>query len=193
MAVWVDGNQDGITDAGELRSLDDLGIVSLDLGATATTVMDHGNLVGLVSTYTTEDGAEHQMADVWMAKDRSVAGIPTDLLVDPGESVLPGDAAADAPVSVASVAAPVEVLGGCRRGIRQLAGDAAAALILVATASVGTRLLRVPIFFRSRRRASGSSCFLSRRCSIVSMKSWGCSDRLKLDPQVHQMETTWST
>ncbi|MEZ5742122.1 MAG: heme utilization protein, partial [Burkholderiaceae bacterium] len=109
MAVWVDGNQDGITDAGELRSLDDLGIVSLDLGATATTVMDHGNLVGLVSTYTTEDGAEHQMADVWMAKDRSVAGIPTDLLVDPGESVLPGDAAADAPVSVASVAAPVEV------------------------------------------------------------------------------------
>jgi hypothetical protein len=65
----VDGNHDGKTDAGELKSLEELGIASLDLNAAKGTGVDNGNLVGLVSSYTTTDGAKHDMADVWFAKD----------------------------------------------------------------------------------------------------------------------------
>lgn len=69
LKVWVDGNHDGKTDAGELKTLDEIGIASLDLNATKNGAIDNGNLVGLVSSYTTTDGKQHQMADVWFAKD----------------------------------------------------------------------------------------------------------------------------
>jgi len=69
MKVWVDANHDGKTDAGELKSLDELGVVSLDLNAAKGSGTDNGNLVGLVSSYTTADGAKHDMADVWFTKD----------------------------------------------------------------------------------------------------------------------------
>jgi Ca2+-binding RTX toxin-like protein len=35
LKVWQDKNSDGVTDAGEVKTLDELGIVTLDLGATA--------------------------------------------------------------------------------------------------------------------------------------------------------------
>ena len=47
LRVWVDANRDGVTDAGELKSLDSLGIASLDLKAMAGTEVDQGNLLGL--------------------------------------------------------------------------------------------------------------------------------------------------
>jgi trimeric autotransporter adhesin len=71
--------------------LADLGIVSMDLQAQAGTEMDHGNLLGLTSSYTTTDGQSHDMADVWFAKEvpadgTSVALTITDVLIDPGHS-----------------------------------------------------------------------------------------------------------
>ena len=69
LKVWVDANHDGKTDSGELKSLEELGIASMDLSATKGTTVDNGNLLGLVSSYTTTDGSQHQMADVWFAKD----------------------------------------------------------------------------------------------------------------------------
>jgi hypothetical protein len=91
LQVWIDGNHDGITGAGELRTLADLGIVSMDLQAQAGTEMDHGNLLGLTSSYTTTDGQSHDMADVWFAKEVPADGTPveltiTDVLIDPGHS-----------------------------------------------------------------------------------------------------------
>jgi hypothetical protein len=68
LRVWVDADSDGSTDAGELLTLDQLGIVDLDLNAQRGTEMDNGNLLGLVSSYTTQDGQTHDMADVWFAK-----------------------------------------------------------------------------------------------------------------------------
>ncbi|KFB66946.1 MAG: hypothetical protein CAPSK01_003885 [Candidatus Accumulibacter vicinus] len=73
LAVWVDGNSDGISQSEELRSLESLEIVRLDLNATRTAVMDAGNLVGLISSYQTADGTDHEMADVWFATDRNAA------------------------------------------------------------------------------------------------------------------------
>jgi ALTTAQ repeat-containing protein len=69
LQVWVDGNGDGITDGGELKTLASLGIIELDLGAKTGTEIDNGNLLGLVSGYKTSDGATHDMADVWFSKE----------------------------------------------------------------------------------------------------------------------------
>ncbi len=63
--MWVDGNSNGVTDAGELKTLESLGISKLDLAATSSTAQDHGNILGLLSSYETTDGQTHQMADVW--------------------------------------------------------------------------------------------------------------------------------
>ena len=65
----ADANHDGKTDPGELKLLSDYGIVSLNLNATKGTTIDHGNLLGLISSYTKADGSQHAMADVWFAKD----------------------------------------------------------------------------------------------------------------------------
>jgi len=65
LQVWVDGNSDGISQAGELFKLKDLGITELSLKATSSPTQNNGNIVGLNSAYTTADGQSHEMADVW--------------------------------------------------------------------------------------------------------------------------------
>ena len=73
--MWTDANSDGRTDAGELHSLSQMGIVELHLDAQPTVVVQNGNLVGLMGSYTTVDGVRHELADVWLrtgdATDRS--------------------------------------------------------------------------------------------------------------------------
>ena len=65
LAIWKDADQDGVTDAGELSSLSDNGVVALNLSAQSSTAMDNGNLLGLVSSYESADGGTHDMVDVW--------------------------------------------------------------------------------------------------------------------------------
>ena len=65
LQVWVDGNSDGISQAGELFALKDLGITELNLNAISTPTQDNGNIIGLNSSYQTADGQSHEMADVW--------------------------------------------------------------------------------------------------------------------------------
>jgi len=69
LMVWVDKNGDGISNAGELFSLNDLGIKSLSLDATKSDLMNNGNLVGLMGSFTTSDGKTHTMGDVWFQTD----------------------------------------------------------------------------------------------------------------------------
>jgi hypothetical protein len=69
LRVWVDKNQDGVSDSNELHRLDDLGITSLNLASAEAPTWNSGNIVGLVSDYQTADGATHDMADVWFATD----------------------------------------------------------------------------------------------------------------------------
>ena len=98
LVVWVDANHDGKTEAGELKTMADLGITSLDLHGLAGTTSQNGNILGLTSSYTTADGATHQMADVWFGKDTSAATTTTtastpalsDLLAAPATDLLPG-------------------------------------------------------------------------------------------------------
>jgi hypothetical protein len=93
LRVWVDANQDGRTDTGELKTMEELGIQSLDLHALAGTEVDNGNLLGLVSSYTSTDGAQHAMADVWFAKDVTPAAATvslSDVLAAPTADLMPG-------------------------------------------------------------------------------------------------------
>ncbi|MGE5468715.1 MAG: heme utilization protein, partial [Ignavibacteria bacterium] len=66
LRVWTDTNQDGVSQPGELHRLADLGIARLDLHEKQTSALDNGNWIGLESTFTTEDGKAHALADVWM-------------------------------------------------------------------------------------------------------------------------------
>jgi hypothetical protein len=85
LKVWVDTNSDGVSQAGELHSLNSLGIVALDLANTTSWANNNGNFLGQVSGYQTADGATHQMADVWFtatpAQTASVPAAPTSLPV----------------------------------------------------------------------------------------------------------------
>jgi len=68
LRVWVDANADGVSQADELKTLASLRIASLNLDARRDGAEDHGNLIGLSSTYTTDDGKQHAAADVWFAQ-----------------------------------------------------------------------------------------------------------------------------
>ena len=65
LKVWVGESANGVVQGGQLRSLDSLGIVQLNLAATTTATMNNGNLIGMVSSFVTSNGQTHQMADVW--------------------------------------------------------------------------------------------------------------------------------
>jgi len=69
LSVWVDANSNAKTDAGELRSLAQAGVQSLSLVAKPTAIIDQGNLIGLMGSYTTTDGRSQELADVWLSAD----------------------------------------------------------------------------------------------------------------------------
>jgi hypothetical protein len=67
LAVWVDSNSDGVSQAQEIKHLDALGITSLSLQTNTQIAINQGNVLGLNSSYQTADGATHAAADVWFA------------------------------------------------------------------------------------------------------------------------------
>jgi hypothetical protein len=71
LRVWVDANGDGITDAGELRTLASLGITSMGLDAVHHSVTQNGNILGDTASYTSADGTTKDLVDVWF-KSQSV-------------------------------------------------------------------------------------------------------------------------
>jgi len=66
LRVWVDANSNGQSDAGELKTLAELGITELNLQAQPGKEIDHGNLLGLTASYRREDGSSAALADVWL-------------------------------------------------------------------------------------------------------------------------------
>ena len=55
-----------MTDLGELFSLADQNITHFDLHPQTSDQAENGNQIKLVSTYSTVDGAHHEIADVWL-------------------------------------------------------------------------------------------------------------------------------
>jgi hypothetical protein len=85
LKIWTDANSNGFNDYGELQSLSDLNIVSLDLNAAPTSTKDNGNTIGLISSYQTNDGRTQALADVWFVADKPtpVSHAPAALTVTP--------------------------------------------------------------------------------------------------------------
>jgi hypothetical protein len=65
--VWVDANHDGISDAGELKGLKELGVKAIHLNPEASERTENGNLYGLVSTMTLDNGGTAEVVDVWLS------------------------------------------------------------------------------------------------------------------------------
>jgi hypothetical protein len=84
LQVWVDANSDAITDVGELHSLLDMGVVSINLAFDNEAIQQNGNVVQAFSTFTRADGSTHQVADVGFA----VQVVPEVLQVTPVQLAL---------------------------------------------------------------------------------------------------------
>jgi hypothetical protein len=70
LKIWTDTNGDGITQSGELHSLDDLGIKSIDLaGVAASTDTIEGNTISHTSTVTFDDNSTAAIDDAWLTHD----------------------------------------------------------------------------------------------------------------------------
>jgi hypothetical protein len=65
LGIWQDIDSNGVTDAGELHTLSELGVKSLSLQHAETTIINQGNLIGLMGSFQTEDGKIHELADIW--------------------------------------------------------------------------------------------------------------------------------
>ena len=88
LQVWVDADSDGVSTSGELKSMASLGIASISLATQQTAIVDHGNTVGLISSYQTTDGASHAAGDVWFQTlDTPPAATPLASPIDLGARV----------------------------------------------------------------------------------------------------------
>lgn len=72
LQVWIDADQDGKTDAGELRTLASLGIKSIDLNSQAVNRNVDGNVILSKAGYTTTDGKSHTISDVGLTTELPV-------------------------------------------------------------------------------------------------------------------------
>ena len=89
LRVWIDPNQDAIAQPGELKTLAELGIVSISLAAVATNQVIAGNTVKLTSTYTLINGTQRTVADVWFANSPTYTRPTTTVTLSSDVAALP--------------------------------------------------------------------------------------------------------
>ena len=84
LKVWQDVNENGITDEGELHSLNSKGITSINLNYNEINVIQNGNKIAQESTYTKSDGTTGKAYDVLFAYDgmKSIYGGEYELSID---------------------------------------------------------------------------------------------------------------
>ena len=70
--IWQDANQNGVTDPGEFRSLDDIGIASIALTSDGQFSVINGQTVHGVATATKTDGSTLNVADVTLQYSNDV-------------------------------------------------------------------------------------------------------------------------
>ncbi|PUE10683.1 hypothetical protein B9Z33_11065 [Limnohabitans sp. T6-20] len=116
LKVWQDANGNGLTDAGELRSLKDVGVISINLSHDSTITHQNGNLLQGVSSYTSTDGQTHEVADAWF--QTLTEGVKT-------------------PQNVESIGLQ-DVLSGTTSGSLQVSGNADGTVLLDASAWINS-------------------------------------------------------
>ncbi len=71
LKVWEDADGDGYHSAGEVISLDEAGVHSINVGYTTSTATDtHGNAHSQIGSYTKADGSTATATDVWFQTDK---------------------------------------------------------------------------------------------------------------------------
>jgi T1SS-143 domain-containing protein len=78
LVVWQDANHDGVSDAGELKSLAAFGISSIDLGASATQTYIDGQAVIAEGSFTYADGTTGAFVEVDFDASLGAASAETD-------------------------------------------------------------------------------------------------------------------
>lgn len=88
--IWRDFNQNGLSEAGELKSLSESNVASISLAAeAASTTLSNGNRIIATGTYTRLDGTERAAADLDFATGRFWREFPdTIALVDAARSLV---------------------------------------------------------------------------------------------------------
>ncbi|MEP7007768.1 MAG: calcium-binding protein [Sphingomonas bacterium] len=91
LQVWQDLDQDGVTDAGELKTLSQLGIVSISLTSTtpATATNVAGNAIVHEGSFTRSDGTTGKIADVALAINETNSKYLGDTSVSSAAAALP--------------------------------------------------------------------------------------------------------
>ncbi|MBL4775804.1 MAG: hypothetical protein JKY87_07105 [Mariprofundus sp.] len=97
LRVWQDLNQDGISQAGELSSLDQLGITSINVASTQNSeVLANGNQIADLGTFTYTDGTTGNtgvagnMADINLAVDTVNTSFVNSITLTAEAAALPG-------------------------------------------------------------------------------------------------------
>ncbi|AOO64213.1 calcium-binding protein [Sulfurospirillum halorespirans] len=93
LQLWHDYDQDGSVDEGELKSLKEEGITSIDLNSVQTNIETNGHLISEASHYTTSTGEKELVADIHLAYDARDTIIDLvqqkDFTIDPTTLSLP--------------------------------------------------------------------------------------------------------
>ena len=79
LRVWTDVDGDGVTDAGELQSLANLSITTINLNATAVNQTVNGNIIAEVATFVRSDGTTGQVGEAFFDNSRLEYAIHREL------------------------------------------------------------------------------------------------------------------
>ena len=94
LQVWNDFNQDAKVQEGELKSLKETGVTSIDLNYVSTNIEINGNLLTEASKYTDAQGNKELAVDIQLATDAKdtkleLQDLPQDFTIDPATQLLP--------------------------------------------------------------------------------------------------------
>ncbi len=93
LKIWQDTNQDGTSQADELKSLSEAGVRSINLSAVGTNIELNGNIIVEASKYTDSEGNLELAADIEFTFDSRITKIDTSTIPDytehPDSSTLP--------------------------------------------------------------------------------------------------------
>ena len=88
--VWQDKNGNGVVDDGELKTLNEAGITSINLNYEHQSVTDeHGNVHSQTGTFTRTDGTSGTITDVWFDADYADTVDLTDVVISDEIALLP--------------------------------------------------------------------------------------------------------
>lgn len=89
LRVWVNPEEDGVTHPGELLTLAQLGISSINLSASSSSQTIAGNSVKLVSSYTLTNGTTREIGDVYFQQSPTLTKSDTQVTLTPDVLSLP--------------------------------------------------------------------------------------------------------